>query len=71
MKRLTTLSRMAMIAVPVASQALGQEARATIVGRVTDTTGLAVAQAQVWITNTATGAVVPVQTNEDGNYSAL
>lgn len=55
----------------IAQRGWSQEARAVMVGRVTDSTALPVAQALVRITNTATGVAIPVLTNDDGNYSAL
>lgn len=48
----------------------GQESRATIVGRVTDSSSAVVPQATVTITNEATGVKVSSQTNEAGNYVA-
>jgi hypothetical protein len=42
----------------------------TITGTVTDTSGAAIANATVKITNTDTGAVRTVQTNSDGTYTA-
>jgi len=71
MLKLTLLLRCVALALSIVPQVWSQEPRATIVGRVTDSTGLAVVQAQVWITNTATGVVIPVETNDAGNYSAL
>ena len=46
-----------------------QDARGTIVGRVTDPTGAVLATVDVRATNTATGVVVSAKTNESGNYS--
>ncbi len=51
-----------------ASQALAQEA--TIVGTVTDPTGAAVPNANIAITNTDTGIVRQVPTNDAGQYLA-
>src|SRR5262245_32831978 len=52
-----------------ANFALGQDTRGTILGRVTDSTGANVANAEVTATNTATGVAVSAKTNESGNYS--
>src|ERR1044072_5926557 len=43
---------------------------AEITGTVTDTTGALVTEASITITNTATGQVRRVVTNQSGNYSA-
>ena len=48
--------------------AWSQESRGTILGRITDTSGLVVPGATVQITNTATGVTVTSTTNEDGNF---
>ncbi len=48
--------------------AMGQDFRATITGRVTDSTGSAIANAQVTVTNTETNAPTNVPTNESGDY---
>jgi Carboxypeptidase regulatory-like domain/TonB dependent receptor len=46
-----------------------QDARGTIVGRVTDPSGAVLAAVEVHATNTATGVVVSARTNESGNYN--
>ncbi len=46
-----------------------QDARGTIVGRVTDTSGANVPAVEVRATNTATGVAASAKTNEAGNYS--
>src|SRR4051794_31434634 len=46
-----------------------QESRGTILGRVTDSTGATVPDAEVKVTNVATGLAVSAKTNESGNYS--
>ncbi len=51
-----------------ASQALAQEA--TIVGAVTDPSGAAIPNATVTLTNTETGHVTQVTTNDAGQYAA-
>jgi Carboxypeptidase regulatory-like domain len=48
--------------------ALGQATTATLVGTVTDTSGAALSQATVTITNQNTGQSYTHQTNESGNY---
>src|SRR5690348_13814120 len=53
-----------------ASAAWSQETRGTIVGRVTDSTGAVVPNADVQVINKAMGTTVPLQTNADGIYSA-
>ena len=45
-----------------------QESRATIVGRVTDSSGAVVPGATVSFANVETGVVVRTQTNGEGNY---
>src|SRR6476659_2069597 len=49
--------------------AFGQDTRGTILGRVTDSSGANVANAEITATNTATGVAVTAKTNESGNYS--
>jgi hypothetical protein len=49
--------------------AVAQEARGTILGRVTDASGSLMPGAEVKATNVATGVVVAAKTNESGNYS--
>src|SRR5262249_8098856 len=46
-----------------------QESRGTIIGRVTDASGAAIAGAEVRARNTATGVVISARTNESGNYT--
>jgi hypothetical protein len=48
---------------------LGQEYRATLVGRVLDSTGAAVPAAHVTATNTETGVRTSTDTNSEGNYT--
>jgi len=52
----------------LASPLAAQDARGTLVGRVTDTTGAVVPNAEVRVTNAATGVVVTGKANEAGNY---
>jgi hypothetical protein len=49
--------------------AAAQEARGTIMGRVTDASGSVMPGAEVRATNVATGVVVGAKTNESGNFS--
>jgi hypothetical protein len=46
----------------------GQEARGTLLGRVTDSTGAVIAKAKVEALNTATGVKTDATTNESGDY---
>src|SRR5438105_3767835 len=46
-----------------------QDARGTIVGRVTDLTGANIAGVEVRATSLATGVVASARTNDAGNYS--
>ena len=55
------------LAVP---QVYGQVTGGTILGTVTDASGSAVPNAEVTITNTATGVVNSLMTNDSGLYSA-
>lgn len=48
-----------------------EETSATITGQVTDSTGSAVANASIVVTNTATGQTRTIQANEEGNYSVF
>lgn len=47
---------------------LAQDPRGTVLGRVTDASGLAVPQSEVRITNDATGVSASAKTNDAGNY---
>ena len=51
------------------SAASAQDARGTVVGRVTDQSGAVLAAVDVRATNTATGVAVSAKSNESGNYS--
>ena len=46
-----------------------EETSATITGQVTDSTGAAIANASVVVTNTATGQTRTVQANDEGSYT--
>ena len=48
--------------------AAAQDARGTVSGRVTDASGAMVPNAEVRITNEATGVPVSAKTNDSGNY---
>ncbi|MBM3749369.1 MAG: carboxypeptidase regulatory-like domain-containing protein, partial [Acidobacteria bacterium] len=47
-----------------------QEARGTILGRLTDSTGAVIPAVSVRITNVATGVTITVESNDQGNYLA-
>ena len=55
--------------VAAAALSWGQDTRGTILGRVTDASGSPVPNAEVKLTNTATGVALAAKTNESGNYS--
>lgn len=59
------------IAATLAAPAIAQTTTARLTGTVTDPTGAHVANAQVTITNHATGQVRTVTTNDDGLYIAV
>jgi len=66
MSRLSTgVLCLALLAVPLAAQ----DARGTIVGRVTDATSATVPGAEVRVTNVATGVAGSAKANDAGNYS--
>lgn len=66
MKKLTTCSALLLAAVTLAE---AQNLRtATLVGTVTDSSGAAVAQADVSVTNVGTQVVTRSKTNDDGAY---
>ncbi len=48
-----------------------EETSATITGQVTDSTGAAINNATIVVTNTATGQARTIQTNEEGNYTVF
>lgn len=56
----------AVFAFPICAQ---QDARGTVTGHVTDTTGANIAAADVKVVNVATGVEIAVKTNETGNYT--
>ena len=57
--------------VMLAPPAPGQESRANIVGRVTDSSGAVVPNATVTATNQGTNVAVHAVSNDDGNYQVL
>ncbi len=61
--------RSLLLCLAAASAAYTQDTRGTILGRVTDSSGSNIANAEVRATNTATGVTVTGKTNESGNYS--
>ena len=48
-----------------------EETSATVTGQVTDSTGAVIANANIVVTNTATGQSRTVQSNDDGLYSVF
>jgi hypothetical protein len=66
-RRLLVCLGMLLLLVPLA--ALAQDARGTIVGRVTDGTGATAPGVEVRATNASTGVVAVSKTNDSGNYS--
>lgn len=58
-----------LVAIGLAHDAVAQEARGAIQGRVVDSSGAAVPGATVEVTNLATGVVPPTVTNDEGSYS--
>jgi hypothetical protein len=50
--------------------AQAQEARGTILGRITDSSGAVIPAVQIKIANEETNVAIPVVSNEQGNYSA-
>ena len=72
MKRLSSLGAAALLAtiffLGFSSPSAGQAVNATLLGTVTDSSGAAVTNAKVTITETNTGISRTSQTNESGNY---
>jgi hypothetical protein len=58
-----------LLCVLIAAPLAGQDARGSIVGRVTDATGAVIPGADVRAANSATGVVASTKTNEAGNYT--
>lgn len=48
-----------------------EETSATVTGQVTDSTGAAIGNANIVVTNTATGQIRTVQSNAEGNYTVF
>src|SRR5947209_7031752 len=68
-----TLRRVSMLCaifgiLTAAPSARSQDSRGTILGRITDSSGLVVPGASVQVANLATGVVLRGTTNEEGNY---
>lgn len=66
--RLAMVLVFGIILVGFPSRVLGQAVNATLLGTVTDSSGAAVANAKVTLTETRTGISRASQTNESGNY---
>jgi hypothetical protein len=60
--------RTVVLALSFAFAVHAQESRATVIGRVTDSSGAVIPAAAVSFTNIETGVVVRTQTNNEGNY---
>ncbi|HEV2665326.1 MAG TPA: carboxypeptidase-like regulatory domain-containing protein, partial [Blastocatellia bacterium] len=73
-RKLFDLSRATFLALLIVSlgaiQAFGQESRGTIIGRVADSTGAAMAGVKVDIVSVATNVTSTVTTNDEGRFSA-
>lgn len=69
---LTRLARLAAVLLLFVAAPLlrGQEARGTLLGRVTDSSGAVIPGVSITVTNVATGVSIPVESNADGNYLA-
>jgi hypothetical protein len=59
-----------ILIVGLTAMVCAQDPRGTILGRVIDSTGLAVPNVEVRVTNIATGVVASARSNEAGKYSA-
>jgi len=59
-----------LVLVLAAGLGWSQEARGTILGRVTDSTGAVIPAVSVRITNVATGVTISLESNDQGNYLA-
>lgn len=58
-----------VIVLSLAFAAAAQDTRGTILGRVTDSSGANIANAEVRVANVATGVAVTAKTNDSGNYT--
>lgn len=67
MPKLALLATLCLLAVP----ARGQESRGTVTGRITDSSGAAIPEAGVQLTNTATSVTLSAKSNAEGNYTIL
>ncbi len=64
-KRITRYLLIGLLATSVSG---AQESRGTLAGRVTDASGAVIGGAQIQITNTQTGVIIPTQTNDQGLF---
>ena len=69
-RRILQLARLILLLMVVAMAGLAQETRATLLGRVTDSSSAVVPGANLKITNKATGVTINSQTNDSGNFVA-
>src|SRR5687768_10679334 len=60
----------ALLSLCSASVGFSQEARGTILGRVTDSQDAVVANASIQVVNVGTGLTAAVQSNDQGNFQA-
>ena len=58
----------AVFALSALTPLAAQDARGTVVGRVTDPSGAVIVNAAIDITNVATGVRTPAKSNEAGNF---
>ncbi len=65
---MTLHTRLTIAALALAALAHAQESRGTIVGRITDQSGAAIAGAEVRATNLATNVTATSKSNEQGNF---
>src|SRR5258708_14760937 len=69
MPSLRSICILLLLALLAASSAFSQAVNATLLGSVTDASGLVVPNAKVTITEVNTGVSRTAQTNESGNYT--
>ena len=69
MTRYSVRSKLFLVLLFTAACSYGQAVNATLLGSVTDSSGAAIANAKVTITETNTGVAYGGQTNESGNYT--
>src|SRR5262245_31891759 len=68
--RMLQVASLILLLVVVALPGRAQETRATLLGRVTDSSSAVVPGASLKITNKATGVVISSQSNDSGNFVA-